>query len=97
MDKAISPLDGRYSEQLAHLSDYFSEFALMRMRCDIELLFAEALCEAGLFDTFTDEELAKVWMARESFTLEDYQRIKEIKRCFTLYTNPIRYNVVANV
>lgn len=80
MDNAISPLDGRYGEQLAHLGDYFSEFALMRIRCDIELLYAEALCEAGLFDTFTDEELAKVWMARESFTRDDYLRIKEIEK-----------------
>jgi adenylosuccinate lyase len=80
MNKAISPLDGRYGEQLAHLGDYFSEFALMRVRCDIELLYAEALCEAGLFDTFTDEELAKVWIARESFTWEDFRRIKEIEK-----------------
>ncbi len=35
MKYAISPLDGRYAKRLHGLSDYFSEFALMRTRYKI--------------------------------------------------------------
>ena len=44
---AISPLDGRYAGKVDHLSQYFSEAALMRYRTLIEIewlihLFNEA-------------------------------------------------------
>ena len=35
--KSISPLDGRYGEKTALLEKYFSEFALMRKRTEVEL------------------------------------------------------------
>lgn len=35
--KAISPLDGRYQQQLVALSEYFSEWALMKYRVHIEV------------------------------------------------------------
>jgi len=35
--KAISPLDGRYAEQVAELGDHFSEFALIRNRIFVEV------------------------------------------------------------
>ena len=34
---AISPLDGRYSGKVDYLSQYFSEAALMRYRCLVEI------------------------------------------------------------
>ena len=39
---AISPVDGRYRSKVAILSDYFSEFALIRyrVRVEIEYFFA---------------------------------------------------------
>ncbi len=79
MDKAISPLDGRYGARLEHLGDYFSEFALMRMRVLVELRFLEALDETGLFHKLTADELARMEDVQQNFTEADYRRIKEIE------------------
>ena len=45
---AISAIDGRYYQQVAALSDYFSEFALMRARVVVEIEYFIALCEMPL-------------------------------------------------
>lgn len=77
---AISPLDGRYGSKLRHLSNYFSELALMRMRCLIEIQYVEALNNADLFPRLEEEELKNIHLAKHNFTLEDYKRIKEIEK-----------------
>lgn len=79
MIHTISPLDGRYKERLEHLSAYFSEFALMRARCQVELLYVSALNETGLLVKLTLEEIQRIKQALEHFSDEDYQRIKEIE------------------
>jgi adenylosuccinate lyase len=45
---AISAIDGRYYKQVAPLSDYFSEFALIRARVLVEIEYFIALCELPL-------------------------------------------------
>ena len=45
---SISPVDGRYRAQTEQLSDYFSEFALIRYRVRVELEYFIALCEIPL-------------------------------------------------
>ncbi len=80
MAMAISPLDGRYGNRLKHLGQYFSEFALMRMRVKTELLFLEALNETGLFPLFTAEEKKQIDYFKDHFSQRDYQRIKEIEK-----------------
>lgn len=80
MDMAISPLDGRYGRRLKHLGNYFSEYALMRMRCMVELQYVEALGNSGLFEKLTDSELERIHIAKHNFSEQDYQRIKEIEK-----------------
>jgi len=79
MDKAISPLDGRYGKRLAHLGAYFSEYALMRMRVRVELLFVRALDNAGLFPPLKATERKAIEQKLEQFDEHDYRRIKEIE------------------
>lgn len=79
MDRAISPLDGRYSPKLEHLGEYFSEFALMRMRVLVELRFLEALDETGLFDKLTTTEQQRIEDVKQNFSDSDYRCIKEIE------------------
>jgi adenylosuccinate lyase len=79
MFHTISPLDGRYKKHLQHLLSYFSEFALMRARCQAELLYVKALDETGLFPKLTSEETQRIEQTLEHFSDEDYQRIKEIE------------------
>jgi len=45
---AISAIDGRYYKQISALSDYFSEFALLRARTLVEVEYFIALCELPL-------------------------------------------------
>jgi adenylosuccinate lyase len=40
---ALSPLDGRYADQLAPLARHFSELALIRNRVEVELAYLKAL------------------------------------------------------
>ena len=46
---AISPIDVRYRNPLNHLSDYFSELALMRYRVHIEVEYFIALSTIKFF------------------------------------------------
>jgi adenylosuccinate lyase len=53
---AISPLDGRYADQLAPLRARFSEAALMRSRCLVELRYLLALEGTGQVETLAPSE-----------------------------------------
>jgi len=80
MNAEISPLDGRYRGRIGHLSAYFSEFALMRARCLVELRYIEALDKTGLFASLTKTEKQRIKQAKETFTEDDFARIKAIEK-----------------
>ncbi len=42
---ALSPLDGRYRAKVAALSQYFSEYGLIRERIRVELAWLQALSD----------------------------------------------------
>jgi len=79
VDREISPLDGRYRERLAGLGEHFSEFALVRARCEVELRFLEALDGTGLFPRLTADERARIDELRTGFDDEAFSRVKEIE------------------
>ena len=45
---AISPIDGRYSNQTSFLEEYFSEKALIRFRLEIEIEYFIKLTETDI-------------------------------------------------
>ncbi len=45
---AISPIDGRYGKQTSVLSDYFSEFGLIKYRVRVEIEYFIELCKLNL-------------------------------------------------
>ena len=79
---AISPVDGRYRSKADSLASYFSEFALIRYRVQVEVEYFIALCELplpqlnkvepGVFDA-----LRQLYT---SFTVENAQSIKDIEK-----------------
>ena len=73
---AISPIDGRYHNQLQHLSEYFSEFALIKYRVKVEIAYFLFLSEKKFFKLppVLKKQLIKVF---ENFSIEDAQKIKE--------------------
>lgn len=79
---AISPIDGRYYKQTFALSDYFSEFALIRARVLVEVRYFIALCELPLPELSSVDRivLQKLHSIYKNFTLEDALRVKEIEK-----------------
>lgn len=75
---AISPIDGRYRSQLSHLSNYFSEFALIQYRVYVEIEYFIALSTLKLF-TLTALQIKALRKISISFSLQDAHRIKEIE------------------
>ena len=47
---AISPIDGRYTHQVTHLADYFSEYALIKYRVLIEVKYFLFLADKNFFE-----------------------------------------------
>ncbi len=76
---AISPVDGRYADRTSHLREIFSEYALIRSRCEIELDYLLALEETNTFAPLLTEERARIQNLRNS--LDEYAalRVKNIE------------------
>ena len=78
---AISPIDGRYRGKTEPLSEYFSEYALVRYRVRVEIEYFIALCELPLpqlqdFDHTLFEPLRDIY---RHFTVADAQCVKDIE------------------
>lgn len=78
---AISPIDGRYRGKAEALASYFSEFALIKYRVQVEIEYFITLCELPLpqlkgFDSNLFEALRDIY---RNFSEADATRIKEIE------------------
>lgn len=76
---AISPIDGRYRNQVQHLDKYFSEFALMRYRIHVELEYFFFLAENQFLElpASVKKHLQRVL---NNFSIRNAERIKEIEK-----------------
>ncbi|HEY3446736.1 MAG TPA: adenylosuccinate lyase [Myxococcales bacterium] len=77
---ALGPLDGRYRDRLEPVAACFSELALMRARCEVELDYLLALDETGLLPKLEPAERTAVDALRQVFGHEDYERIKALEK-----------------
>ncbi len=79
---AISPIDGRYHEKTKELSDYFSEYALIKYRVFVEIQYFIALCQHPLpqLDGFDLDKVDKLNDIFENFNLQDALYIKKIEK-----------------
>ena len=79
---AISPIDGRYHAKTKKLSDYFSEFGLIRYRVQIEIEYFIALSqtEIPIFKNFPVNKLANLRAIYLNFTEEDANWIKNSEK-----------------
>ncbi len=76
---ALSPVDGRYAEKTKVLRQYFSEFALIKGRIEIEIEYLIAISEQGLVRKFNEAELALLRNVYLRFSLEDAFKVKHIE------------------
>ncbi|KYG76649.1 adenylosuccinate lyase [Roseivirga echinicomitans] len=79
---AISPIDGRYRRVTDALTEYFSEFALIKYRVEVEVEYFIALCEIPLpqlsdVDHKIFDSLRSIYT---NFTEADALSIKEIEK-----------------
>ncbi len=80
---AISPIDGRYADKVAPLSECFSEYALMRNRVKVEVVWLQQLCAHPAIAecrSLSAEEQRQLDAVADGFCLADAERIKELER-----------------
>lgn len=78
---AISPVDGRYRNKAENLAAYFSEYALIKYRVQVEIEYFITLSEFlpqlnALATAENKQALRKIY---QDFSVEDATRIKEIE------------------
>ena len=78
---AVSPIDGRYHSKTESLAPYFSEYALIRYRVNVEVEYFIALCEIPLpqLEGVAPEMKEKLRDIYRNFSVDDAQRIKDIE------------------
>jgi adenylosuccinate lyase len=81
---AISPIDGRYRQQgtykqrLEELSEYVSEYSLIKARLGIEIKYLFALSKIGVANLLPSEK-NKLLKVLKNFNLNEAEKIKEIE------------------
>jgi adenylosuccinate lyase len=79
---SVSPVDGRYYEKTKILRNYFSEYALIKYRIEVEIEYFIALCELPLphLKEFFRPNFESIRNIYNNFSEEDALRVKEIER-----------------
>ena len=79
---ALSPLDGRYRDKVSRLSDYFSEFGLIRYRILVEVEWLKALCAAQALDDIpllSPATVRQLDAVVRDFSVIDGEAVKQIE------------------
>ncbi len=82
MITAISPIDGRYNSKVSELTECFSEYALLKNRVKVEVLWLITLCgEEKIAEcrTLTAEEEQTLRQIMINFTPAEAEKIKKIE------------------
>lgn len=78
---AVTPVDGRYNRVTAVLSEYFSEYALIRYRVRVEVEYFIALCRLPLpqLSEVPESAFAELRKLYIEFSMSDAEHVKEIE------------------
>lgn len=76
---AISPLDGRYQDKTNHLFEYYSEYALIKKRLQVEVEYFILLSEKKIF-SLKKADCQKLRNMAAEFSVDDARYIKEIEK-----------------
>ena len=87
---AISPVDGRYRNQVQHLDEYFSEFALIKYRVLVEIEYFLFLGDKKFF-SLSQSLKKKLQQIAESFSMEDAMNIKQTESITNLDVKAVEY------
>ncbi len=92
---SITPIDGRYYSKVENLSEYYSEFALIRYRIRVEVEYFIALCSMPLpqledFDRSLFDRLRELY---RDITPEEARRVKDIEKVTNHDVKAIEYYI----
>ncbi|MEA3462140.1 MAG: adenylosuccinate lyase [Bacteroidota bacterium] len=92
---AISPVDGRYRSKTESLSEYFSEFGLIRYRVMVEVEYFIALCQAGIpgVSDVTSKQQEELRAIHTEFSTGDAERVKDIEKVTNHDVKAVEYFV----
>eukprot|EP00184_Porphyridium_aerugineum_P006152 CAMPEP_0184698334 /NCGR_PEP_ID=MMETSP0313-20130426/4993_1 /TAXON_ID=2792 /ORGANISM="Porphyridium aerugineum, Strain SAG 1380-2" /LENGTH=489 /DNA_ID=CAMNT_0027157261 /DNA_START=21 /DNA_END=1490 /DNA_ORIENTATION=- len=79
---AVSPVDGRYASKTRKLRNCFSEFALIRNRCFVEVEWIKYMCAHPEFHQMKElspSSIAKLDLIITDFSLASAKRVKDIE------------------
>lgn len=93
---AISPIDGRYRGQVQHLSDYFSEYALIRYRVLVEVEYFQFLSRHRIFK-MSDTVRVQLQKMLENFKQEDAAWIKKTEKVTNHDVKAVEYFLKARL
>jgi adenylosuccinate lyase len=93
---AISPIDGRYRNQLQHLDAYFSEYALIQYRIEVEILYFIFLGEKKFFKLSEKDKkaLASIY---QNFTSEQGKAVKDLEKITNHDVKAVEYFIKAEL
>lgn len=89
---AISPIDGRYRDQLEELAAYFSEFALIRYRVMVEVEYFIALSKQKLFP-LPEKKITVLRNIYQELTLSQAQQVKDTEKITNHDVKAVEYFV----
>lgn len=94
---AISPVDGRYHQQTADLSAYFSEAALIKYRVLVEIEYFIALAELPLpqLEQFPKAKFTELRKLYQQFSEADAQEVKSIEKTTNHDVKAVEYFIKA--
>ena len=80
--EAISPIDGRYRYEVEEISEYFSEYSLIKNRVFVEIKWLEKLLLSGKFiDNKVEKKVIdKLENINNKFDVIEAQKVKEIEK-----------------
>ncbi len=95
MITAISPIDGRYSQQTESLQLFFSEYALIKYRVEVEIAYFIFLVEnnIGNLSNFDKSKLEQVQKITNNFSIADAEIIKKIERTTNHDVKAVEYYI----
>lgn len=89
---AISPIDGRYRNITKDISQYFSEYAFIKYRVEVEINWLEFFIKNVVKKE--DKDLStKLVKIVENFSIEEAKRVKEIEKITNHDVKAIEYYV----
>lgn len=90
---AISPVDGRYYDMIPHLSNYFSEYALIKNRIKVEIKwFSFLLGKDSPINVCADiDTLKKLEKFLKNFSINDFLKFKQIESKLRHDVKPVEY------